>query len=742
MRLSTIMRHSTADKKRVTTKCTLQFEAVECGAASLRTILSYYGKFVDLPELRKRCGVTRDGSKASKILKAADFFGLDTEAKRLSLEEFKEEASFPCIVFWNFNHFLVCEGYSSAKFFLSDPAQGRRSVDVEEFADSFTGIYLGFKPSTKFKKGGRDSFPGLFLLRLLAPYKEVIILGLALTLVVSLMNIFVSLSTIVFIDRVLQYNQLDLAPPIVISLLISSGILGVTLILRFFILRRMEIVLSRRFSLSFARQLLEVDYRYYAQRMAGELSSRIANSIDFSHTLVSDIVGYSFSFIQALFSLFAMVLISMPLTIFSAAALILNAVIAIIVSDYREDANKKLSLDLGKAKGVGLFGIKSIQSIKASGRENDFFNRWSGYFVKAAQAQQELGFQVTIISTITSATNFALQLFILSYGGYLILKGNLTLGALIGYIYLLSIFQVPLTALPQSLKSFQQVTGDCGRYLDGLNEPVVKPIVSEVDQSLSTASLSSPPSLPIAAGSVAVKFENVCFGFNEIDPPFFPDLNFEILDGEFVSVIGGSGCGKSTIAKLITQLYRPLHGAITIYENPLESYSSSQAIQLVGYVAQEIFVYSQSFRDNVTLFNPLISDESIFQALEAACLLDLVETSDNGLDTVLRDNGGNLSGGQRQRLEIARALSRSPKILILDEATSALDNHIESKVFGNIRDLGITVINVAHRLQSVAVSDKIISIADGQITDFDTPEKLINRPDSLYARLISSESSN
>ena len=728
--------------KRVKTKCTIQFEAVECGAASLRTILGYYGKYVDLAELRKRCGVTRDGSKASKVINAARFYGLETEAKRMSLDDFRNEAVFPCIIYWNFNHFLVCEGYSATKFFLADPAQGRRSVDADEFADSFTGIYLGFSPSKTFEKGGKDSFPSRFLLRLLAPYKQIIVICLLLTIIVSLMNLFISILTIVFIDRVLQYNQIDLSQPIIATLFASSLVLGITIAFRFFVLRRMEVIMSRRFGLSFTRQLLEVDYRFYAQRMAGELSSRVSNSLDFTHCLVSDIVGYCFSFIQALFALLAMVLISSDLTLFTSSALIANTLIAILISNYREDANKKLSLDLGKAKGVGLYGIKSIQSIKASGRENDFFNRWSGYFVKGVQAQQSLGLQVTIVSTITACTTFALQLFVLAYGGYLILNGNLTLGALIGYIYLLSIFQVPLSALPQSLKSFQTVAGDCGRYLDGFDEPIVKPVVSEVDQRLLYSSNPIPPPSPRISEGIAVKFENVCFGFNEIDQPLFPSLDFEVLDGEFISVIGGSGCGKSTIAKLITQLYMPLSGSIKIYGNSLDSYSSSQAIQLVGYVAQEIFVYSQSFRDNITLFNPLIDDESVYKALEASCLLDLVETSDNGLKTVLRDNGANLSGGQRQRLEIARALSRSPRILILDEATSALDNNIEARVFRNIRDLGITVINVAHRLQSVSVSDKILSIDGGKITNFDSPAILINKPDSLYSRLVKAELSN
>ncbi len=729
---------------RVKTKCTLQFEAVECGAASLRTILSYYGRFVDLSELRQRCGVTRDGSKASKIVLAAEHFGLDNIAERLSFEELISEGKFPCILFWNFNHFLVCEGYDDEKFYLSDPAQGRRSVSHDEFADSFTGIYISFSPNDTFEKGGKDQFPERLFLKLIKPYKAIILYSFALTLAAALANIFISLCSMIFIDRVMQYGQIELAPPVVLALLLLSSLLIVTLALRFYLLRRMEVILSRRFALKFSQHLLEVSYRYYTQRMAGEISGRIANSATFIHTTISSVLTYSFSLLQGVFAMLAMTLISVPLTIFSAGALILNTTIAILLTQSREDSNKKLALDLGKSNGVGLYGIKSIQSIKAGGRENEFFNRWSGYFMKASQAQQQMGFQITQLSTISQTTNFALQLFILSYGGYQILSGNLSLGGLIGYTYLLTVFQVPLTSLPSAIKAYQQIVGDAGRVLDGLDEPVDTKLVSSLDieffkNNRNNTNISNPE---IASTTdIAIEFKEIVFGFNVIDPPLFPKLDFSIKKGEFISIIGPSGCGKSTIAKLITGLYQPLSGDLEIFGRQLRSYTSSEAIQLVGYVPQEVFVYSQSFRDNITLFNPLIDDNSVYKAFNDACLIDVVEKSERGLDTLLRDNGADLSGGQRQRLEIARALSRNPSVIILDEATSALDNKIESRVFENIRSRQLTVFNVAHRLTSVSSSDKIICIENGEITDFDSPSSMKRDPMSLYSRLLSSETS-
>ena len=722
------------------TKCTLQFEAVECGAASLRTILTYYGKYVDLSELRQNCGVTRDGSKASKIVKAANGYGLDTVANRLSVEELKHEAKFPCILFWNFNHFLVCEGYDESSFYLSDPAQGRRSVGHDEFADSFTGIYLGFTPNLNFAKGGQDSFPERLFVQIFKPYWRIILFCLTLTLVASIVNLLISLSSAVFIDQVLQKGSTNFASSIVFALLQLALLLTGCLSIRYYLLRRIEVILGRRFSLIFSEHLLKVAYRYYTQRMAGEISNRIASTTTFIHTSVSNVVSYIFSLVQGLSALAAMFLISFPLSIFSFSVLAVNVSVSLYLTQSREDSNKKLALDIGKANGVGLYGIKSIDSLKAGGRENEFFNRWSGYFAKAAQGQQTMGLQITQVSTFSQTTNFALQLAILAIGGYPILQAQLTLGGLIGYTYLLTIFQVAITDLPTSLKSYQNIVGDAGRFLDGLDEPTDKEIVSEIDTKADTYDNIHDNDLSFEKSPYALQFNDVVFGFNKIDPPLFERLNFSVAKGELISVIGSSGSGKSTIAKLITSLYKPLSGEILLDGNLLDSYSSSQAIQLIAYVPQEVFLYSESFRDNISLFNPLINEISIKHALEDACIGDLVEQSVRGLNTVLEDNGSNLSGGQRQRLEIARALSRNPRILILDEATSALDNNTESKIFENIRSRGVTVINVAHRLTSVNSSDKILSIEDGKITSFKSPSELKKDTNSLYSRLLNSSS--
>lgn len=721
------------------TKCTLQFEAVECGAASLRTILIYYGKYVDLSELRQNCGVTRDGSKASKIVKAANGYGLDTVANRLSVEELKQEGKFPCILFWNFNHFLVCEGYDQSLFYLSDPAQGRRSVSHSEFADSFTGIYLGFTPNQNFKRGGQDSYPERLFIQIFKPYWRIILFCLALTLAASFLNLLISLSSAIYIDQVLQKGAKGFASSIVFALLQLTLLLTGCLSIRYYLLRRIEVILGRRFSLIFSEHLLKVAYRYYTQRMAGEISNRIASTTTFIHTSVSNVLAYLFSLIQGLSALAAMFLISFPLSIFSFAILALNVSVSLYLTQSREDSNKKLALDIGKANGVGLYGIKSIDSLKAGGRENEFFNRWSGYFAKAAQGQQTMGLQITQVSTFSQTTNFALQLAILAIGGYQILQAQLTLGSLIGYTYLLTIFQVSITDLPSSLKSYQQIVGDAGRFLDGLDEPTDKEIVTELDTKKSvTYDETNSTNFEFNNSKYALEFQDVRFGFNKIDPPLFDRLNFSVEKGEFISVIGSSGSGKSTIAKLITSLYRPLSGEILLDGNSLDSYSSSEAIQLIAYVPQEVFLYSESFKDNISLFNPLINEINIKQALEDACISDLIEQSEKDLNTVLEDNGSNLSGGQRQRLEIARALSRNPRILILDEATSALDNNIEWKVFENIKTRCITVINVAHRLTSVTSSDKILSIENGEITSFKSPTELQKDPNSLYSRLLNS----
>ena len=352
--------------------------------------------------------------------------------------------------------FSCCEGYDQSSFYLSDPAQGRRSVSHSEFADSFTGIYLGFTPNQNFKRGGQDSYPERLFIQIFKPYWRIILFCLALTLAASFINLLISLSSAIYIDQVLQKGAKNFASSIVFALLQLTLLLTGCLSIRYYLLRRIEVILGRRFSLIFSEHLLKVAYRYYTQRMAGEISNRIASTTTFIHTSVSNVLAYLFSLIQGLSALAAMFLISFPLSIFS-PILALNVSVSLYLTQSREDSNKKLALDIGKANGVGLYGIKSIDSLKAGGRENEFFNRWSGYFAKAAQGQQTMGLQITQVSTFSQTTNFALQLAILAIGGYQILQSQLTLGSLIGYTYLLTIFQVSITDLPTSLKSYQQI---------------------------------------------------------------------------------------------------------------------------------------------------------------------------------------------------------------------------------------------------------------------------------------------
>lgn len=721
--------------KRVRVKTSLQYEAVECGAASLKSILGYYGKHVPLSELRKECGITRDGSNALKVIQAARRYGLACDAFKKSLEELKITGKYPCILFWGFAHFLVLEGFDDKFAYLSDPAQGRIRIGLDEFRDDYTGVGINIFPTSSFEQGGEEDYPLFSLPTFLSSFWGYILLIILISTVGTIPTLAIAGSSAQFINKFLMEKELYFGIPIVWIFAISVIILFTLLMLQFLLIRRLEYAISKKLTGELFSKLFSVPYYFYQQRMLGEVASRMKLGFELSNLVISQIIRFIASLWQSLLLIIVSSFISTPLALLTFFSVTINILINILLTERRKDANRLLAMDEGKLLGTSLQGITDIETIKASGMEFDFLKNWQKYFSKVVEKRQILGLQIAFTNISAQGSIFLVNSLIVGIGGIFIIKGSLTLGALISYQFLLAIIITPLSQISSIGKQIQTLDGMLGRLLD-LRKNEEDKLVRSLLPKLSIINSSNNPLITL--GSFDIKLDGLTFGFNSIDPPFINDLSLDITYGTHIALVGGSGSGKSTLIKLLAGLYKPLTGKYTINGKILEEINDIELRSVLAYIPQDVFMYNETISTNIQLWRNFISDTDLYESVKIAVINEMIKEHPTGINRLLETGGANISGGQRQRLEIARAIVIKPKILLLDEATSALDDETESLVLDNIWKLGITTISVAHRMASALKGDYVLLMEKGAVIERGSPKELLTT-NSRFKELVELE---
>ncbi len=725
-------------RKRVKAQTRLQYEAAECGAASLATILAYFGRIVELSELRLACGVNRDGSNAKQVLKAARDYGLTTNAYRSSGETLSSEGRFPCIVFWGFNHFLVVEGFDDHHAFLSDPAQGRVRVEMEEFLDNFTGIVLEFEPGPEFRTGGSERSPLLSLPAKLRPYSRSLLQLLCVASAQAVFGLLVAGFTSGFIDNFLQNQRLYFGIPILWLLLLSVlGWLAV-LSIYYLILRRMELLLSKRLTADLFRKLFQVTFGFYQTRFQGEIASRMLLGMQTTQVVISNLLRFLLSLWTSVLMLIVALFISIWLALLVLVVIGANLLLNWWLTEQRYDANRKLALEQGKAQGKGLQGINNIEAIKASGLEFDFLSQWQGSFGNVVIQNQLLGSQIAMATVTASGSTFLLNALIITVGGLLIIAGKMSLGTLVAFQFLQGQLTAPISSLPQLNASLQRLIGDLARLQDldkSEDDPLVRSFAMSETTGLGVEEETSNEAKRLEG---MIELEQISYSFDVNSPPFIDQLDLTIPAGSQLAIVGSSGCGKTTLIRLLAGLYQPSGGTLLFDGKPWQQHGDRVMRNSLAYVPQQVFVFNASVHDNITLWNPAYGLEDLETAANDAQVLDTIRAHPKAFQRPLRDNGSDLSGGERQRLELCRALLRKPKILLLDEATSALDNATQTRVLEALKARRLTTVSVAHRLDAALRSDQVMVMQDGKVIEIGSPKDLLARQ-SAFQALVQAE---
>jgi NHLM bacteriocin system ABC transporter peptidase/ATP-binding protein len=706
-------------------------EATECGAASLAIVLAHWGRVVPLAQLRTECGVSRDGSKASSILAAAREHGLLAKGYKKELDRLSD-LRYPYIVFWNFNHFLVVEGFRRGMVYLNDPATGPRRVTLEEFDDAFTGVVLAMEPGPTFRRGGpRPSVRASVTERLAGSLGVIALCALAAFLLV-LPGLAVPALVQVFVDKVLVQGFSNWAHPILLGLLLAALLKMLLIRLQSGMLRRLKIKLSVVFSSRFVWHLFALPASYYAQRYSGEISDRIELNDRVAEVLSGRLASTLIDVLMMVFYAAVMVQVDRVLAVIGVAFAILNFEMLRWVARRRVNANQRLGQYAGRTAAVAVSGLQSIRSIKASALESDFFQRWAGHYAKGVNAWQEFGLVNQAMGVMAPFLTAVMTVLILVVGGLRVMNGLLTIGQLIGFQALMASFLLPVNNLVALGATLQTLEADLTRLDDVLRNPR-EPATERTDQSPNPAEAAVR-----LKGSLELR--DVSFGHNPLAPPLIENLSLRLEPGQRLALVGGSGSGKSTIARIVAGLYPPSRGEVLFDGQRRPEIPRDVLVNSVGLIEQDILMFEGSVRDNLTLWDESTPEANIVAACRDALIHDVIGALPGGYGGNLLEGSANLSSGQRQRLEIARALVNNPSILIMDEATSALDAETERLVDQNIRRRGCTCLIIAHRLSTIRDADEIIVLRYGKVVDRGTHEELI-RQEGEYTRLLAGEGS-
>ncbi|MES2274321.1 MAG: NHLP family bacteriocin export ABC transporter peptidase/permease/ATPase subunit [Chlamydiota bacterium] len=711
------------------TPTVIQMEAAECGAAALGIVLGYFGKSIPLAELRYQCGVTRDGSNAANLMKAAAHYQLQGNGFKVNADE-AEALSLPFIVFWNFNHFLVVEGFSKNWVYLNDPAYGPRKITHEEFEEAFSQIAFTFEPKKEFQREKRT--PSLWnqlesrLRGIRLPIVFVALCGFGL--LVPGWGMPVTLQ--VFFDSVLGSVGISWKWGVPLALFILTLIAGSFKWLQESFLNRLNTRLLVKYFGHFIWHILRLPLEFYAQRFGGEIAYRTTLNENVAKALTGNLATTAVNGFLIIFYASAMFYYSPLIALVGIFAAFLNLLILWVVARSRKDAFARMQQEMGKSIGFSIGALQNIETIKSVGNESDFFEKWAGYTTKKMNAEREISLKDVILTSLPLTLQDLSMAALLGIGAWRAIHyEDMTIGMLIALQGFLYAFLLPVMEMVNLGTQVQTLQIDMGRLDDVLKNPVDSSFVE-----------SKHPQEPLSSRLEGfLEFKNVSFAYGPLDPPLIENLSFSLKPGESLALVGPTGCGKSTIAKLISGLYLPRSGEILYDGRKKEEYTRTAFALSLSSIDQQIFLFSGTIKENLTLWDELISNEELVESAQKACIHDEILLRLDGYNTQVLEGGINFSGGERQRLEIARALVTKPSILIMDEATSALDSKIEEEILKNIKAAKCTTIMIAHRLSTIRDCNEILVLDLGKVVQRGTHETLKN-VEGLYRELVMKES--
>ena len=703
----------------------MQLEALECGAACLCMVMAYYGKWVPLEQARKDCGVSRDGSKAKNVVIAARNYGFKAKGFRCEVEGLKKSISYPCIIHWNFNHFVVLEGFKGNYAYINDPGRGEVKVSMDEFDRAFTGICLAIEPGEDFEPSGKKKSVLEYVREHLKGAGEAMVFLIITSVLGYLFGLLNPVFTKFFMDRLLTGENSGLLMPFVFLM----SVLAISQIIVAFIQAIYQMKINGKIAAvgnsSFMWNVLKKPMEFFSQRLSGDILQRQGTNASIASTLVNTFTPLFLNSVMMVFYLVVMLRYSAILTLVGIAAISVNLILSRIIANKRESIMRIQVRDKGKLSAATVSGIQMVETIKASGAENGYFQKWAGYQASANTQSVRFTRLNAFLGGLPALTSQLANLTVVILGVFLTISGEFTIGAIMTFQGFLSQFMSPVMTIISAGESIQVMRTDMERIDDVMKYPE--------DEHFKDEPAKDEEDYSKLGGKVELR--NVTFGYSRLSDPLISDFSMTLEPGSRVAFVGTSGCGKSTLSKLISGLYKPWSGEILFDGKPIKDIDRTVFTSSVAVVDQDIVLFEDTIENNIRMWNKSLKDFEITMAAKDAQIYDDIMARDGGFSGVLAEGGKDLSGGQRQRIEIARVLAQDPSIIIMDEATSALDAKTEYELVKAVKDRGITCIVIAHRLSTIRDCDEIIVMDHGKVLMRGTHEELMAKG-GAYAEFV------
>ena len=715
-------------KKRTRVPVIMQLEALECGAAALAMVMAYYGKWIPLEQVRLDCGVSRNDSNAKNMMIAARGYGFEAQGFRCETENLADSITLPCIIHWNFNHFVVLTGLSTKYAWINDPARGDLRISIDELDQAFTGVCIELKPGPDFKPSGKPKSILSFAKSRLKGAGPAVLFVLLSTLAGYLFGIINPAFARFFLDRLLTGENSELLYPF-LTLMFVCGIAQVAAswvqsVYALKINGKMAAVGNSEYMW----KLLRLPMDFFSQRLSGDLLQRQSANASIASTLVNMVAPLSLNAVMMVVYLVLMLKSSVLLTMIGVSTMVLNLVVSQIISAKRVNITRVQMRDAGKLAAATVSGFQMVETIKASGAENGYFQRWAGFQASVNRQNTRVGRLTRYLRILPTALSSIATALVLVIGVLLTMRGKFSLGMILLFQGFMGSFMAPAEMIFAAGQRLQMMRTEMERVEDVLKYPT--------DPAFAASAQPKEEKLSKLSGEVELK--NVTFGYSRLGEPLIRDFSIHIKPGSRVALVGASGCGKSTLSKLISGLYQPWSGEVLFDGKPIKQIDRGVFTGSLAVVDQEIVLFEDTIEDNIKMWNQSIEDFEMILAARDAGIYDAIIARPGGFNGKLAENGKDLSGGQRQRLEIARALAQDPTILILDEATSALDAKTEYEVVNAVKNRGITCIVIAHRLSTIRDCDEIVVLDHGNVIERGTHDELMANGGE-YAMLIASD---
>jgi ATP-binding cassette, subfamily B, bacterial CvaB/MchF/RaxB len=679
----------------------LQSEAAECGLACLAMTAAFHGLSIDLPSLRRRFSVSTQGMTLAQLMQCATRLELLGRPLRVELEAL-DQLKLPAILHWDFNHFVVLTNVSGRGLVLHDPARGKVEMTHAEASRHFTGVALELTPAQQFAPGIQKQKVSLrqllgHLQGLGSTIGQILLLALVLELFALLLPWFAQL----VLDDAVVAGDRDLLAVLglgfIVLVLFKSGAEA----LRSWIVMVLSTTANLQLLSNLFRQMLRLPYRFFEKRHLGDVVSRFESMNQIQRTLTGSFLEAFIDGLMAISTLIMILIYSRTLAFVVIVAALLYLLLRLgLFLPLRLAAEDKIQRAARQQSHL-LETVRGIQTLKLFNREQQRQMQHQNLAVDHFNADvrmQKLHILYRLGNTLVFSGEHILVIWL---GALLILDQQFSVGMMFAFLAYKDLFTSRIIALIEKGIEFKML----GLHLERVGEIAL--------HEPETATMDMPDSND-ASISASLQIRDLTYAWGDHQTPVLQSLNLDIAEGESVAIVGASGCGKTTLAKLLLGLLQPDSGSIQIGGCDLRRFGIARYRQLVGSVLQEDNLFAGSIADNICFFDADTSMERIQACAQLACVHADIAAMPMGYNTLIGDMGGALSGGQKQRILLARALYKQPRILILDEATSHLDVQREKQVNDAIRNLNLTRIIIAHRPETIASADRVILLQQGK----------------------------